>query len=149
MDLTSTEMTTKFSFLYGIAIKNWFPTLHMGSVRKFMGKVLYSIGLKGRVDIDQIIFDQIAAHGVSSKVNHPIGFHSLIYELVIGQHPGLKAADGALSREPLRFNADLKLFTRKHTNDIETVVVASDVQEDVQSPSYSLCTSSAVYAATR
>ena len=39
-NLPSTEMSTKFFLLYGIAIKNWFSNLHRGSVSKFMGQVL-------------------------------------------------------------------------------------------------------------
>lgn len=54
--LLSTDLSTKFSLLFSIAIKNWFPNMHRGSVSKQIGQVFYDIGNKNKVEIGQINF---------------------------------------------------------------------------------------------
>lgn len=103
--ISSSNLTTNYSTMYAIAIKKWFPTLHKRSINKAMGQFLYVIRNKGLVDMGLIIFDQIVAHGTSEKVNHPIGFPSLIYELVVKQSHELKADHDGLSGEPKFINA--------------------------------------------
>lgn len=111
-----------------------------------MIKLLYAVGNKRKLDIGQVTFDQIAAHGASDKVKRSIGFASLSYELVIKQCPSLKADHNALSGEPFRFNVDPKLFTRKVANDIAVEQAALGGQEDVQ-PSSSFAGTSQNFSA--
>ena len=80
---------------------------------------LWVVGNKSKLYIGFIIFEHIAAHSTYKKVNHPIGFPSLICELVLKKCPELKKDYDAFSRVPLRSNADPKLFTEKHKNNIK------------------------------
>ena len=102
-----------------------------------MAQLLYAIGSKQPVNIGEIIFSQIAKHGASDKVNHPIGFPSLIYDLVTKQDSWLMANESDLSIDPKLKYVEHKLFTGKHKNDLVLEKPSRQIHEDVPSSSRS------------
>lgn len=107
------------------------------------------MGNKALGDIWLIIFNQIAAHATSEKLNYPIGFLYLICELVLKKCPELKSDFDALSGELKRVNADPKLFTEKYKNDIGGEHIDPYVQEYAPPSFFSVGISSSNYASMR
>ena len=125
----------KYSLIYGIAIRNWYPNKQRSSFSKPMTQLLYGIRNNQPVNIGEIIFSQIVKHGDSDNVNHPIGFPSLIYDQVMKKDPWLMVNENDLSIGPKFIYAEHKLFTGKYKNDLVLEKPFRWVHEDVPSSS--------------
>lgn len=86
-------LTYKYSILHKIAIHNWIPTKHRSDVREDLADLLYRIGSKSAFDIGQIIFDNVVRLAESTAVNKPMGYPSLIYGILVAQHPDIRRPD--------------------------------------------------------
>ncbi|KAL9666301.1 hypothetical protein QQ045_000629 [Rhodiola kirilowii] len=86
MSFSVKNLYTKHSFLHSIAVHNWLPSNHHTTLGRPMGAFLKALRARKKIDLGRLIFDQIAGHASSVKVNHPIGFPSLIHQLVVAQH---------------------------------------------------------------
>ena len=100
-----------------------------------MAQLLYAIGNNQPMNIGEITFSQFAKHGDFDKVNHPIGFPSLIYNMVTKQEPWLVANESDLSIGPTFIYGEHKLFNEKHKNDLVVEEPSRRVHEDVPSSS--------------
>lgn len=115
--LESKYLTSLYSLLQGICIKNWVPVTHRASISKSVGAVIYSIGLGKSVNLGEIIFDQIANQALTKSSNQPICHPSLIYQMIQQQAPEIIDPSSSLvSLKP--FTVDWKIFTFQHFVDV-------------------------------
>lgn len=99
-----------------------------------MAQLQFAIGNKGSVDIGSIIFNPIATHVTSEKVNHSIGFPSLIYELLMKQSPQMEV----IQSERLETLSSSMLIPSSSPGSIRMALraqAAQDVEEDVPTSS--------------
>lgn len=123
--MQSTMLTKKFLLLFGIALTNWFPSTNRWVVSKEMGRFLFVVTHNVKVDIGQVIFDQIVVHGTPDTVHLPIGFPSLIYEPVISHHHSFAEEQSCLSSDPKLLVADPSYCSGRHIDDLDVYFSSS------------------------
>ncbi|KAL9682599.1 hypothetical protein QQ045_014401 [Rhodiola kirilowii] len=113
------DLSSKHSLLHSIAVHNWMPNNHHTTHGRSLAAFLKTIGAGKKIDLGHFIFDQIAGHASFVKVNHPIGFPSLIHQLVVAQHSDILTAQDKLTGTPKVFLADHKHFSGKYILDLD------------------------------
>lgn len=106
--------------LHTVRVSNWIPTKNKQSVTIPTERLLYVIGQKKKVNIGQLIFENLASLGGVKNPKFSIGNPSLLYELVMIQAPRVKLAIKCVARDLQKFNADHKLFFGKHSADAKS-----------------------------
>jgi hypothetical protein len=116
--LVASQLSVKYAMLHKVGAANWVPTNHKSTVSVMLGKFIYAIGTKAKVDYGTYIFDQTMKHAGSFSVKGPIAFPSLICGIVLNQFPHILTDNDFVKRResPLAFS--YKLFQGKHVPDI-------------------------------
>lgn len=66
--------SVKYAILNRIAAANWFPTTHSTDIATWLGKFVYVIGSKAKMDFCAYIFEQTIKHAEPDVVKSPIAF---------------------------------------------------------------------------
>jgi hypothetical protein len=116
--LVASLLSVKYAMLHKVGAANWVPTNHKSTVSVMLGKFIYAVGTKAKVDYGTYIFDQTMKHAGSFSVKGPIAFPSLICGIVLNQFPHILTDNDFVKRResPLAFS--YKLFQGKHVPDI-------------------------------
>lgn len=101
--------------------QNWSCKLgsnHTSNIAIGLGKLIYIVGTNSNFDFGSYVFDQTMKHATSYAVKMPIAFPSLIWGLILSQHPSILInSDNTYKRDP-PFLFHYRLFTGKHVPDI-------------------------------
>ncbi|XP_058760696.1 uncharacterized protein LOC131634029 [Vicia villosa] len=118
--LNASKLSVKYAILHGIGAANWVPTQHKSTISDILGKFIFAIGTKTKVDYGTYIFEQTLKHAGSYSVKGPIAFPSLICGIILNQFPNiLNDKDSVCKRaSPLLFHH--KLFQGTHIPDVVT-----------------------------
>jgi hypothetical protein len=116
--ISSGKLSIKYAVLNRIGAANWVPTTHSSDIATSLGKFIYAIGTKTKMDIGRYVFEQTVKHAKTDAVRFPIDFPTLLCNIMLSQHPGLISADHMpMKREsPLTFHQ--KLFGDNHAPDL-------------------------------
>ncbi|XP_058722101.1 uncharacterized protein LOC131593556 [Vicia villosa] len=118
--LTVSKLSVKYVVLHRIGTANWVPTQHKSTVSALLGKFIFAIGTKSKVDYGTYIFKQTLKHAGSYSVKGPIAFPSLICGIILKQFPNILTDKDSVCKRasPLIFHH--KLFQRTHVHDVNT-----------------------------
>jgi hypothetical protein len=98
--ISSGKLSLKYAVLNRIGAANWVPTTHSSDIATGLGRFIYAVGTKTKMDIGRYVFDQTVKHAKSDAVKFPIAFPTLLCNIMLSQHPDLiSAADMAMKRE--------------------------------------------------
>jgi hypothetical protein len=116
--ILSGKLSVKDAVLNRIAAVNWVPTNNSSDIATGLGKFIYFVSTKTKMNIGQYIFDQTVKHAKTDVVKCPIAFPTLLCGIMLEQHPRLiTAADIPEKREP-PLTLHPKLFRANHVPDI-------------------------------
>ncbi|XP_050878873.1 uncharacterized protein LOC127082691 [Lathyrus oleraceus] len=104
------EITTK-------QVKDWLFKKHLPA-GKLTIKFIFAVGTKVKFDYGRFIFDQIIKHATTNAVKLPITFPSMIYGIILNQHPGILCSNDLPSRRKPALPVHYKLFEGSHVEDI-------------------------------
>jgi hypothetical protein len=68
----------KYAILNQIATSNWVPTTHYSDSATSLGRFIYSVGTKTRLNVGNYVFEQTVKHAKTDDVKFPIAFPHLI-----------------------------------------------------------------------
>jgi len=116
--ISSGKLSVKYPILNRIAAINWVPPTHSSDVATGLGKFIYLVGTKTKMNIGKYVFEQTVKHAKTDLVKCLIAFPTLLCGIMLDQHPSLiTAADIPEKREsPLTLHP--KLFSANHVSDI-------------------------------
>jgi hypothetical protein len=116
--ISSGKLSMKYAVLNRIGAANWVPTTHSSDIATSLGKFIYAIGTRTKMDIGRYVFEQTVKHVKTDAVRFPIAFPTLLCNIMLSQHLGLISADDMpMKREsPLTFHQ--KLFGENHAPDL-------------------------------
>ncbi|KAI5431534.1 hypothetical protein KIW84_035642 [Lathyrus oleraceus] len=87
-------MTVKFSIVNRIGVANWAPTNHNSGITTSLTKLTYQIGIMVEFDFGEYVFAQVFNQLESYDMKLPIGFHALIFGILISQrHDNINSED--------------------------------------------------------
>ena len=75
--ISSGKLFVKYAFLNRIAVANWVPTNHSSDISTGLGKFIYVVGFKAKMDFVAYIFEQTVKHAKTDVVKFPITFPTL------------------------------------------------------------------------
>ncbi|XP_058774427.1 uncharacterized protein LOC131648712 [Vicia villosa] len=116
--LTVSKLSVKYVVLHRIGAANWVPTQHKSTISALLGKFIFAIGTKSKVDYGTYIFKQTLKHAGSYSVKGPIAFPSLICGIILKQFPNILTDKYSMCKRasPLIFHH--KLFQGTHVHDV-------------------------------
>ncbi|XP_050878327.1 uncharacterized protein LOC127082147 [Lathyrus oleraceus] len=112
------KLTIKYAILHKIGAANWVPTNHISTITNTLGRFIFVVGTKVKFDYDRYMFDQIIKHATTNAVKLPIAFPSMIYGIILNQHPGILCSNDLPSRRKPALSVHYKLFEASHVEDI-------------------------------
>ena len=89
--LRATEITLKYYGLHKIAMNNWSPTTQYTTLSKDMATLVFNIGSCVQVNLEKLIFSNIANFKSGRKKNQKLPFPSLFFGLLYGQKPMMES----------------------------------------------------------
>ncbi|XP_050876646.1 uncharacterized protein LOC127080363 [Lathyrus oleraceus] len=116
--LPAGKLTVKYAILHKIGVANWVPTNHISTIANTLGRFIFAIGTKVKFDYGRFMFDQIIKHATTNVVKLPIDFPSMIYGIILNQHPGILCSNDLPSRRKPALSVHYKLFEGSHVEDI-------------------------------
>ena len=83
-----------------IGAANWVPTTHSSDIATCLGRFIYAVGTRTKMDNGRYVFDQTMRHAKSDAVKLPIAFPTLLCKIILSQHPNIvSAADLPMKRD--------------------------------------------------
>ena len=112
------KLSVKYAILNRIGAANWVPTSHSSDIATSLGKFIYAIGTKTKVDFGRYIFDPTMKHAKTDAVKFPIDFPTLLCSIMLNQHPGLINIDDLPKKRESPLTIHHKIFGENHVPDI-------------------------------
>ncbi|XP_050890925.1 uncharacterized protein LOC127096393 [Lathyrus oleraceus] len=116
--LPAEKLTVKYAILHKIGAPNWVPTNHISTIANTLGRFIFAVGTKVKFDYGRFMFEQIIKHATTNAVKLPIAFPSMIYGIILNQHPGIMCSNDLPSRRKPTMSVHYKLFEGSHVEDI-------------------------------
>ncbi|XP_050889890.1 uncharacterized protein LOC127095214 [Lathyrus oleraceus] len=116
--LSAGKLTIKYAILHKVGADNWVPTNHISTIANTLGRFIFAVGTKVKFDYGRYMFDQIIKHATTNAVKLPIAFPSMIYGIILNQHPGIMCSNDLPSRRKPALSVHYKLFEGSHVEDI-------------------------------
>lgn len=116
--LSAGKLSVKYAILHRIGSANWVPTNHTYTISTGLGKFIYVVGTKRAFDFGKYIFEQVLKQVFSTTVKMPICFPSLIYGIILNQHPGILMPMDSVKKKESPLSLHYKLFAGTHFPDI-------------------------------
>jgi len=116
--ISSGKLSVKYAILDQIAAINWIPTTHSSDVATGLGKFIYLIGTKTKMNIGKYVFEQTVKHAKNDVVKCPIAFPTLLCGITLDQHPSLITTADILGNRESPLTLHPKLFSVNHVPDI-------------------------------
>jgi hypothetical protein len=116
--ISTGKLSVKYAILNRIGAVNLVLTTHSSDIATGLGKFIYFVGTKTKMNIGQYIFEQTVKHAKTDVVRCPIAFPTLLCGVMLEQHLGLiTAVDVSEKREP-PLTLHPKLFKADHVSDL-------------------------------
>ncbi|XP_050889977.1 uncharacterized protein LOC127095311 [Lathyrus oleraceus] len=112
------KLSVKYAILHRIRIVNWVPTNHTSTISTRLEKFIYAIRTRRAFDFGKYIFEQVLKQAFSTAVKMPIFFPSLIYGVIVNQHPRIFMPIDSLKKREYHLSLHYKLFAATHVPDI-------------------------------
>ncbi|MCI39454.1 envelope-like protein, partial [Trifolium medium] len=93
------------------------PTTHSSDVAKGLAKFIYAVGTKVKFDFGSYIFYETLEHAVSYALQLPIAFPTLLYSIILEQHPDILGNADTPCRRKGKLSIDQRLLSRTHAAD--------------------------------
>ncbi|XP_050895149.1 uncharacterized protein LOC127101745 [Lathyrus oleraceus] len=116
--LSAEKLNVKYAILHRIGTANWGPTNHTSTISTALEKFIYVIGTRREVDFGKYIFEQVLKQTFSTAVKMPIRFPSLIYGIILSQHPGILLPIDSVKKMDSPLSLHYKLFAITHVPNI-------------------------------
>lgn len=116
--LSAGKLSVKYAILHRIDTTNWVATNHTSTISTGLGKFIYVVGTKRAFDFGKYIFEQVLKQALSTAVKMPICFPSLIYGIILNQHPGILLPIDSVNKKDSPLSLHYKLFVGSHVPDI-------------------------------
>ncbi|XP_050909594.1 uncharacterized protein LOC127123419 [Lathyrus oleraceus] len=116
--LPAGKLSIKYAILHKIGAANWVPTNHISTIANTLGRFIFAVGRKVKFDYGRYMFDQIIKHATTNAIKLPISFPSMIYGIILNQHPGILCSNDLPSRSKPTLSVHYKLFEGSHVEDI-------------------------------
>ena len=98
--ISSGKLLVKYAILNRIDASNWVPTTHSSNIATRLGKFIYSVGTRTRMNLGKYVFEQTVKHAKTDAVKFPIAFPTLLCNIMIEQRPSLVTiVDTPMKRE--------------------------------------------------
>ncbi|XP_050915304.1 uncharacterized protein LOC127130317 [Lathyrus oleraceus] len=117
-NLPAGKLTIKYAILHKIGAANWVPTNHISNIANTLGRFIFAVGTKVKFDYGRFMFEQIIKYTTTNAVKLPIAFPSMIYGIILNQHPGILCSSDLPSRRKPTLSVHYKLFEGSHVEDI-------------------------------
>lgn len=114
-------LSSKYSVLHKIGVKNWIPTAHSTGVSLALAQFLFMIGTGRSVDVGKLFYSQIIKHAGSEAIKLPIPYPAMITGIILRQQPDILSPEEmkACSSTPGKISFSYKLFQKHHVADIK------------------------------
>ncbi|XP_050875822.1 uncharacterized protein LOC127079487 [Lathyrus oleraceus] len=112
------NLSVKYAILHRIGTSNWVPTNHTSTISIGLGKFIYVVGKKRAFDFGKYIFEQVLKQAFSTAVKMPICFPSLVYGIILNQHPSILLPMDSVKKMESPLSLHYKLFAGTHVPDI-------------------------------
>lgn len=129
--LSAGKLSVKYVILHRIGTANWVHTNHTSTISIGLGKFIYTIGTRRASDFEKYIFEQVLKQAFSTTVKMPIYFPSLIYGIILNQHPGILLPIDSVKKKDSPLSLHYKLFAGTHVPYI--IMTSSQVPDPVTS----------------
>ncbi|XP_050915962.1 uncharacterized protein LOC127131066 [Lathyrus oleraceus] len=116
--LFASTLGVKYVVLHKIGGANWVPTNHTSNIAIALGKFIYIVGTKSNFDFGAYVFYHTMKHVASYAVKMVIAFPSLIYRVILSQHPSILINSESTCKRDPPLSLHYSLFTGKHVPDI-------------------------------
>ncbi|XP_058763229.1 uncharacterized protein LOC131636634 [Vicia villosa] len=121
--LNAIKLSVKYAILHRIGASNWVPTQHKSTISAILGKFIFIIGTKTKVDYGTYIFEQNLKHAGSYSVKGPIALPSLIYGIILNQFPNILNDKYFVCKRASLLLFHHKLFQGTHVPDVVSTSV--------------------------
>ncbi|XP_050898966.1 uncharacterized protein LOC127105802 [Lathyrus oleraceus] len=128
LELPVGKLAIKYAILHKIGAANWVSANHISTIANTLGRFIFAVGTKVKFDYGRYMFDQIIKHATTDAVKLPIAFPSMIYGIILNQHPGILCSNDLPSRRKPALSMHYKLFEGNH---VEDIVMASSMRRTV------------------
>ena len=81
--ISSGKMSVKYAILNRIVVVNWVPTTHSSDVAIGLGKFIYVVGSKSKMNFGTYIFEQTMKHAKTNAIRFPIPFPTLLCSIIL------------------------------------------------------------------
>ena len=108
------KLSVKYAILNQIAAINWVSTTHSSDVATGLGKFIYLVGTKNKINIGKYVFEQTVKHAKTDAVKCPIAFPTLLCGIILDQHPNIKIVNDVPSKRESPLTLLQKLFGVDH-----------------------------------
>lgn len=86
------------------------PTNHTSTVSIGLGKFIFVVGTERAFDFGKYIFEQVLKQAFSTAVKMSICFPSLVYGIILNQHPGILLPIDSVKKRDSPLSLHYKLF---------------------------------------
>jgi len=112
--ISSRKVSVKYAILNRIGATNWVPTTYSSYIATGLGKFIYVVGTKAKMDFGNYVFEQTVKHTKTDVVKFPIAFPTLMCSIVLDQHPNLKTSTDVPKKRESPLTLHYKLFGSSH-----------------------------------
>ncbi|XP_019178795.1 PREDICTED: uncharacterized protein LOC109173926 [Ipomoea nil] len=112
------ELTSTFAFLHKIACSNWMPTTQRGYVKRSMAISLFKIECGMKINLGQLLFDQILGARNGSAGRKDLILPNLIYGLLMMQGFTKNLSEFYEADRPV-IKIDRRLLRGSHFDDLD------------------------------
>jgi len=112
--ISSGKLSLKYASLNRITASNLVPTTHLSNIAIGLGKFIYSVGTRTRMNIRKYVFKQTIKHAKTDAVKFPIAFPTLLCNIMIEQHPSLSTLANTRKKRESPRTLHYKLFGSNH-----------------------------------
>jgi len=116
--ILSGKLSVKYAILNTIVVVNWVPTTHSSDVATRLGKFIYVVGSKSKMDFGAYIFEQTMRHAKTDAIRFSIVFPTLLCSIILDQHPNIKTSSDVPEKRKPPLTLHSKLFGANHIPDI-------------------------------
>ncbi|XP_045798045.1 uncharacterized protein LOC123892291 [Trifolium pratense] len=101
--LAATSLSPFYAVLNKIAAHNWVPTTHSGDVVRGLGKFIYAVGTKAKVDYGSYFFQETLSHALTYAIEKPVALPTLLCNIILEQHQDiLRSTDVPCKRKGMK-----------------------------------------------
>jgi len=92
------KLSVKYVILNRIVAVNWVPTTYSSDIANRLGRFIFAIGTKTKMDFGAYIFKQTVRHAKTDAVKFPIAFPTLLCSIILDQQPNIKTVNDVPSK---------------------------------------------------